>query len=110
MNKRAKLGRIWVYTLALFFLFIKPLRYCFKLMVAYQDGIKRLLGGEEKPCTPLLMATLDALNVRFGRGTVRLGSAALVNGQAQWQSSAFTARLKELRWLTKLPTGPCAPR
>jgi len=51
-------------------------------MVAHQDGIKRLLGGEEKPCTPLLMATLDALNARFGRGTVRLGSAALVNGRA----------------------------
>jgi DNA polymerase V len=54
---------------------------------------------------PQLMTTLDDLNARFGRGTVRLGSAVpttLVGGrvpwqgQAQWQSGAFTTRLEEL--------------
>jgi DNA polymerase V len=54
---------------------------------------------------PQLMATLDDLNARFGRGTVRLGSTvptALVGGrapwqgQAQWQSGAFTTRLEDL--------------
>jgi DNA polymerase V len=54
---------------------------------------------------PQLMTTLDALNARFGRGTVRLGSAVATTlvqgrapwqGQAQWQSGAFTTRLEEL--------------
>jgi DNA polymerase V len=54
---------------------------------------------------PQLMATLDELNARFGRGTVRLGSAVpttLVNGrapwqgQAKWQSGAFTTRREDL--------------
>jgi DNA polymerase V len=54
---------------------------------------------------PQLMTTLDELNARFGRGTVRLGSAVpttLVSGrapwqgQAQWQSGAFTTRLEDL--------------
>lgn len=54
---------------------------------------------------PQLMATLDGLNARFGRGTVRLGSTvptALIGGrapwqgQAQWQSRAFTTRLEDL--------------
>jgi DNA polymerase V len=54
---------------------------------------------------PQLMATLDGLNMRFGRGTVRLGSTvptALVSGQApwqgqaQWRSGAFTTRLEDL--------------
>jgi len=54
---------------------------------------------------PQLMATLDSLNARFGRGTVRLGSAvppgptgarAPWQGQAQWQSGAFTTRLADL--------------
>jgi DNA polymerase V len=51
------------------------------------------------------MATLDKLNARFGRGTVRLGSAVPAGaagvrppwqGQAQWQSGAFTTRLEDL--------------
>jgi DNA polymerase V len=54
---------------------------------------------------PQLMATLDGLNARFGRGTVRLGSAvpttlvggrAPWQGQAKWQSGAFTTRLEDL--------------
>jgi DNA polymerase V len=54
---------------------------------------------------PQLMTTLDGLNARFGRGTVRLGSAVpttLVSGQApwqgqaKWQSGAFTTRLEDL--------------
>jgi DNA polymerase V len=54
---------------------------------------------------PQLMSTLDGLNARFGRGTVRLGSAvpttlvggiAPWQGQAQWQSGAFTTRLEDL--------------
>jgi DNA polymerase V len=51
------------------------------------------------------MATLDRLNARYGRGTVRLCSALTAGpvgarppwqGQAQWQSSAFTTRLEDL--------------
>jgi DNA polymerase V len=54
---------------------------------------------------PQLMTTLDGLNARFGRGTVRLGSAvpttlvrgrAPWQGQAKWQSGAFTTRLEDL--------------
>jgi len=49
---------------------------------------------------PQLMATLDGLNSRFGRGTVRLGSAvpqgAPWAGQAKWQSGAFTTRLEDV--------------
>ncbi|MBJ6141803.1 DUF4113 domain-containing protein [Hymenobacter sp. BT559] len=54
---------------------------------------------------PQLMATLDGLNARFGRGVVKLGSSVpttLVSGwapwqgQAQWQSGAFTTRLEDL--------------
>jgi DNA polymerase V len=54
---------------------------------------------------PQLMATLDELNARFGRGTVRLGSTVPQGpagvrppwqGQAQWQSPAFTTRLEDL--------------
>lgn len=55
-----------------------------------------------------LMAQVDALNARYGRGTVRLGSAVPApavmaghtrppwQGQAQWQSPAFTTRLEDL--------------
>ena len=55
-----------------------------------------------------LMASLDKLNARFGRGTVRVASAiprpaamagqqrAPWQGQAQWQSPAFTTRLEDL--------------
>jgi DNA polymerase V len=54
------------------------------------------------------MATLNGLTVRFGCGTVRLASAvptpasmvghqrAPWQGQAQWQSPAFTTRLEDL--------------
>lgn len=54
---------------------------------------------------PQLMATLDSLNARFGRGTVRLGSTVPAGpagtqppwlGQAKWQSGAFTTRLEDL--------------
>lgn len=60
---------------------------------------------------PQLMASLDALNERFGRGTVRLASAVLPpvhlapvgravrppwEGKAQWCSPAFTTRLEDL--------------
>ena len=57
---------------------------------------------------PDLMASLDALNHRFGRGTVRLASAVLPpvsggkvvrppwEGQARWCSPAFTTRLEDL--------------
>jgi DNA polymerase V len=54
---------------------------------------------------PQLIATLDGLNTRFGRGTVRLGSTmpagpagvpALWQGQANWRSGAFTTWLDEL--------------
>jgi DNA polymerase V len=60
------------------------------------------------PNRPQLMDKLDALNQRFGRGTVRLGSTvpapastipglrAPWEGQAQWQSPAFTTQLKDL--------------
>jgi DNA polymerase V len=63
----------------------------------------------EQPADRLpLMSTLDALNQRFGRGTVRLASAVPApaimvghqrppwQGQAQWQSPAFTTRLEDL--------------
>ncbi|NML67931.1 Y-family DNA polymerase [Hymenobacter sp. RP-2-7] len=55
-----------------------------------------------------LMAQVDALNARYGRGTVRLGSTvpalavmaghtrAPWQGQAHWQSPAFTTRLEDL--------------
>ena len=51
------------------------------------------------------MARLDALNARFGRGTVQLASRVLPpaaparapwQGQVRWQSPAFTTRLKDL--------------
>ena len=54
------------------------------------------------------MASLDALNQCFGRGTVRLASAVLPpapkdkavrapwEGQACWRSLAFTTRLEDL--------------
>jgi len=60
---------------------------------------------------PGLMARLDALNHRFGRGTVRLAttlpapahrgpagstSRPAGEGKAQWRSPAFTTRLAEL--------------
>jgi len=60
---------------------------------------------------PGLMASLDALNQRFGRGTVRLATALPVpavpavtgsssrpawEGKAQWRSPAFTTRLEDL--------------
>jgi DNA polymerase V len=54
---------------------------------------------------PQLMATLDELNARFGRGAVRLGSTVHQGpvgtrppwqGQTQWQSPAFTTRLEGL--------------
>ncbi|WP_345229244.1 MULTISPECIES: DUF4113 domain-containing protein [Hymenobacter] len=60
---------------------------------------------------PALMASLDALNQRFGRGAVRLASAVPSRGQkspagnparapwegkAQWRSPAFTTRLEDL--------------
>jgi DNA polymerase V len=60
------------------------------------------------PNRPQLMDKLDALNQRFGRGTVRLGSAvpapasiisglrAPWEGQAKWQSPAFTTQLEDL--------------
>ena len=69
----------------------------------------------EKPALatkrPGLMASLDALNARFGRGTVRVAtavpapgnspSASTTNrppweGKAQWRSPAFTTRLEDL--------------
>ena len=71
-------------------------------------------GGEElAPAAqrPQLMATLDALNGRFGRGTVRLacavpsptppapagrGSSSPWAGKSQWCSPAFTTRLEDL--------------
>ncbi|RZK31387.1 MAG: Y-family DNA polymerase [Hymenobacter sp.] len=70
--------------------------------------------GEKEIATtsrPALMASLDALNQRFGRGTVRLattlsaptnsGSAGSPSrpaweGKAQWRSPAFTTRLEDL--------------
>lgn len=60
---------------------------------------------------PGLMARLDALNQRFGRGTVRLATALPApahvgpagssrrpawEGKAQWRSPAFTTRLEDL--------------
>jgi DNA polymerase V len=57
------------------------------------------------------MASLDALNQRFGRGTVRLATALptpaepaatggnnrpVWEGKAQWRSPAFTTRLEDL--------------
>jgi DNA polymerase V len=70
--------------------------------------------GEEKSppvSRPSLMASLDALNQRFGRGTVRLATALptpaepatiggsnrpVWEGKAQWRSPAFTTRLEDL--------------
>ena len=60
---------------------------------------------------PGLIASLDALNQRFGRGTVRLATALSApdnlgpaesssrlawEGKAQWRSPAFTTRLEDL--------------
>lgn len=69
----------------------------------------------EKPALltrrPNLMASLDALNERFGRGTVRVATAVPApkqlapagpasrlpwEGKAQWRSPAFTTRLEDL--------------
>jgi DNA polymerase V len=69
----------------------------------------------EKPALltqrPGLMASLDALNERFGRGTVRVATAVPApgnsptagngtrppwEGKAQWRSPAFTTRLEDL--------------
>ena len=56
---------------------------------------------------PRLMATLDTLNARFGRGTVRLASAVVADsqlqpdgrptweGKAQWRTPAYTTRLED---------------
>jgi hypothetical protein len=51
-----------------------------------------------------LMATLDGLNERFGRGTVRLeaalrpkgGEPVLWQGQAAWRTPTYTTRLEDL--------------
>ena len=54
------------------------------------------------PQRPGLMASLDALNERFGRNTVRLATAVPAIGappwesKAQWRSPAFTTRLEDL--------------
>lgn len=59
---------------------------------------------------PGLMASLDALNKRFGRGTVKIATALTApssvasakgasqpwEGKAQWRSPAFTTRLEDL--------------
>jgi DNA polymerase V len=59
---------------------------------------------------PGLMASLDALNARFGRGTVKVATALPAaslaptennsrppwEGKAQWRSPAFTTRLEDL--------------
>jgi DNA polymerase V len=59
---------------------------------------------------PGLMASLDALNNRFGRGTVKIATALAApssvapvkgdgqpwEGKAQWRSPAFTTRLEDL--------------
>jgi DNA polymerase V len=59
------------------------------------------------PEQPRLMSTLDALNSRFGRGTVRLASAVVLphqlrpdgrapwEGKAQWRTPAYTTRLED---------------
>lgn len=64
--------------------------------------------GPTGPDRSQLMASLDKLNARFGRGAVRVASAvprpaAMAGqsrvpwqGQAQWQSPAFTTRLEGL--------------
>ena len=50
-----------------------------------------------------LMAELDALNRRFGQGTVRLAAMALAamalapwDGQARWRTPQYTTRLEDL--------------
>ena len=51
-----------------------------------------------------LMAELDALNRRFGKGTVQLAAVALApgqrvapwEGQAQWRTPQYTTRLEDL--------------
>ena len=51
-----------------------------------------------------LMAELDALNRRFGKGTVQLAATALTQGQvrapwegqAQWRTPQYTTRLEDL--------------
>ncbi|QKG59132.1 Y-family DNA polymerase (plasmid) [Hymenobacter sp. BRD128] len=60
------------------------------------------------PEQPRLMRALDALNSRFGRGTVRLASAVVLSrqrrpdsrapweGKAQWRTPAYTTRLEDL--------------
>ncbi|WP_048826609.1 DUF4113 domain-containing protein [Hymenobacter sp. DG25B] len=72
-----------------------------------QDENQR--GKKEFPSErPALMASLDALNQRFGRNTVRLASAVLSpaaggkavrppwEGKARWCSPAYTTRLEDL--------------
>jgi DNA polymerase V len=51
-----------------------------------------------------LLAELDALNRRFGKGTVQLTATALApsqqvapwEGQAQWRTPQYTTRLEDL--------------
>jgi DNA polymerase V len=51
-----------------------------------------------------MMAALDGLNARFGRGTVQLaaalgpkgGGAVPWKGQAAWRTPAYTTRLEDL--------------
>ncbi|RZK27337.1 MAG: DUF4113 domain-containing protein, partial [Hymenobacter sp.] len=59
------------------------------------------------PEQPRLMSALDALNSRFGRGTVRLASAVVLpeqlrpdgrapwEGKAQWRTPAYTTQLED---------------
>ena len=44
------------------------------------------------------MAELDALNRRFGQGTMRLAATALApwDGQARWRTPQYTTRLENL--------------
>lgn len=60
------------------------------------------------PERPQLMSALDALNSRFGRGTLRLASAVVQphqlrpdgraswEGKVQWRTPDYTTRLKDL--------------
>jgi hypothetical protein len=57
---------------------------------------------------PGLMASLNALNNRYGRGTVKIATAVAPargagqpwEGKAQWRSPAFTTRLEDLLVVT----------
>ena len=71
---------------------------------AGQTQLSLLEAGPAPEKRNQLMAEADALNRRFGKGTVQLAATALAPGQvrapweghAQWRTPQYTTRLEDL--------------